>query len=105
MKSLLQNLLIFLAVCLCGLIAFQWHRETRLQQQVQTLTDTVHDKMVSIQDLQGMLKRTQEEVRRLDILKSALTETVKSNRLELIRLTADLEKANEKLAALLGKQE
>jgi chromosome segregation ATPase len=94
MKNFLQNLLILFALCLCGLIAFQWDRETKLQQDKQRLTDTIHDKLEAIQSLQGQLKRTEDEVRRLDKLKNELTETGKSNRVEIAELRRDLEKAN-----------
>jgi septal ring factor EnvC (AmiA/AmiB activator) len=96
-RNFLQNLLIAFAFCLCGLIAFQWDRETKLQQQVQALTDTIHDKKVQIQDLQGTLQRTEEEVKRLDTLKNELTATVNSNQLQIAQLTKDLDKANVEL--------
>ncbi len=94
MKNFLQNLLILFALCLCALIAFQWDRETKLQQDRQRLTDTIHDKLEAIQTLQGQLKRTEDEVKRLDKLKNELTETVKSNRVEIVELKRDLEKAS-----------
>ena len=100
MKNFLQNLLIFFAVCLCGLIAFQWHREIRLRKDVQSLTDTIHDRMEAIQNLQGTLKRTEDEVKRLDQLKTEPTDTVKSNRLEILQLR----KGQEGAAAEIEKE-
>jgi methyl-accepting chemotaxis protein len=97
MKNFLQYLLMFFALCLCGLVAFQWDRETKLQQKVQSLTDTVQDKLENIQSLQGTLKRTEDEVKRLDGLKSELTETVKSNRVEIAQFRKDLEKAGAEI--------
>jgi chromosome segregation ATPase len=97
MKNFLQNLLIFLALCLCGLIALQWHRETLLRQEAQARTDTIHDKAEAIQGLQGTLRQTEEEVKRLDALKKELTETVRSNRTEIASLRKDLDKANTEL--------
>ena len=93
MKSFLQNLLIFFALCLCALIAFQWHREAGLRRDVQSLNNTIHDKLEALQNLQGTLKRTEEEVKRLDGLKNQLTEIVKSNQLEITGLRKDLERA------------
>jgi septal ring factor EnvC (AmiA/AmiB activator) len=92
MKNFLQNLLIFFAFCLCALIAFQWVRETNLRKDIQKLNDTVHDKLETIQTLQGAVKRDDEEIQRLDSLKNQLTATVKTNQLEISRLTKDLEK-------------
>jgi len=92
MKNFLQNLLIFFALCLCGLIAFQWVRETDLRKQVQALTDNVHDKLEAIQKLQATIRSDQAEIQRLDGLRSQLTEMVKSNQLDIARLTKDLDK-------------
>jgi len=94
MKNLLQNLLIFFALCLCGLIAFQWVRETDLRKDIQKLNDTVHDKSQAIIDLEARLRHDEEEIKRLDSLKNELTATVKSNNLEIASLGKDLDKAN-----------
>ena len=94
MKNFLQNLLIFFALCLCGLIAFQWIRETELRKNVQALTNTIHDKSEAIQNLQVQLRRDEDEIKRLDGLKNELTATVKSNRVEIASLGKALDKAN-----------
>ncbi len=94
MKNFLQNLLIFFALCLCGLIAFQWVRETELRTQVQKLTDEGQNKAEAIQNLQVQLRGDEQEIKRLDTLKNELNATVKSNRLDIARLNKDLDKAN-----------
>jgi len=94
MKNFLQNLLIFFALALCALIAFQWVRETDLRRDVQKLTDTVHDKLEAIQALQSTVRQYETEIKRLDAIKNDLTATVKSNRLEIGNLTKELEKVN-----------
>ena len=75
MRTFLQNLLIFFALCLCGLIAFQWVRETDLQRDSQRLTDSIQDKLEAIQNLQVSVKRDELEIQRLDGLKTQLTWT------------------------------
>ena len=97
MKNFLQNLLVFFAICLCGLVAFQWHRETKLRKDAQSLTDTIQGKKQDIQNLEGTLKQTEDEVKRLDQLKTELTDTVKSNRLEILQLQKDQEKADAEI--------
>ena len=97
MKNFLQNLLIFFSLCLCALIAFQWVRETDLRKNVQSLTDTVHDKMEAIQGLQGTVKREEAEIQRLDSIKKMLSDTVKSNNLEIASLSKNLEKTTNDL--------
>jgi len=97
MKNPLQNLLIFLSLCLCAFITFQWHREAKLRQDVQTLTNTVQDKLEHIQNQQAALKRADEEIKRLDGLKTELTETVKSNRTQIAQMMKDLEKSDQEV--------
>lgn len=94
MKNFLQNLLIFFALSLCALIAFQWVRETDLRKDIQRLNDTVHDKSQAIIDLEARVRHDEEEIQRLDGLKNELTATVKSNNLQIAELTKDLDKAN-----------
>lgn len=94
MKNFLVNLLIVVSLGLCGLIAFQWHREGKAHQQLQSLTDTVHNKDERIVGLEGDVKRLEAEVTRLAGLKSELTDTVKSNRQEILKLVKDAEAAH-----------
>ncbi len=97
MKVFLQNLLICFALSLCGLISFQWVRETDLRKQVQKQTDTIQDKLEAIQNLQGAVKRDEAEIQRLDGLKTQLTQEVKSNAMEIVTLYRDLEKNTNEL--------
>lgn len=97
MKTFLQNLLIFFALALCALISFQWVRETDLRKTVQSLTDTVHDKMEHIQNLQASVKQDESEIQRLDGLKNQLTQTVKSNDVQISTLIKNLEKATNEV--------
>ena len=97
MKNSLQNLLILLALCLCGLVAFQWVRETDLRKDVQSLTDTVHDKMEAIQNLQGTVKHDEAEIQRLEGLRNELNALAKTNAAQIAGLTKDLEKATNAL--------
>jgi chromosome segregation ATPase len=92
MKAFLQNLLIFFALSLCGMMIFQWVRETHMQKEIQDLNNTVHDKMENIQNLQASVKRDEDEIKRLDGIKNQLTQTVKSNDVQISNLTKDLEK-------------
>lgn len=97
MKAFLQNLLIFFALSLCALISYQWVRETDLNKRVQSLTDTIHDKMENIQSLQLNVKHDEGEIVRLDGIKNALTQTVKSNDVQISTLVRAGEKATNEL--------
>src|SRR5260221_579617 len=97
MKNFLQNLLIFFALCLCALIAFQWVRETDLRKKVQELTNVVHDKSEAILNLEANVRSQRDEIARLDSQRKQLSETVKSNDLQIANLSKDLEKATNDL--------
>ncbi len=103
MKNFLQNLLIVFALALCGLIAFQWVRETDLRKNVQKLNDNIHDHLEKIQALDVNIKRDEAEIQRLDGLKNQLTQTVKSNVAQISLLTRDLEKATNETNRLNGQ--
>ena len=97
MKNVLQNLLIFFAFCLCAMVAFQWVRETDLRKKVQQLSNVVHDRSEAILNLEANVRRDREEIQRLDSQRKQLTETVKSNDLQIANLSKDLEKATNDL--------
>ena len=97
MKTFLQNLLIFFALALCALISFQWVRETKLRKDVQALTDQIQDKSQRIIDLDGNVKRDEQEIQRLDGLKNQLTQTVKTNEAMIDRLNRTLDHATNEL--------
>ena len=97
MKNLLHNLLIFFALCLCGLIAFQWVRETDLRKKLQELTNVVHDKTEAILNLEANVRRDRDEIQRLDGQRKQLEQTVKSNDVQISNLSRDLDKATNDL--------
>jgi chromosome segregation ATPase len=97
MKNFLQNLLIFFALCLCALIAFQWVRETDLRKHVQSLTTAVQDKSQAIVNLEAAARRDHDEIQRLDGERKRLDQTVKSNFIQITGLSRALEKATNDL--------
>jgi chromosome segregation ATPase len=86
-------------------MVFQWVRETRLNKQVQALTDTVHDKSEAIQSLQSKVRSDEAEIQRLDGLRNQLTATVKSNQIDIANLNKDLEKAQAESEKNLNQSE
>ena len=92
MKKFLENLLIFIALSLCGLCVYQWVREAELRKEAETLSKSLYEKKETIQNLEGLLKRSEAEVLRLDKLKTEMTEVIKSNRQEILTLTRHTEK-------------
>lgn len=100
MKNFLQNLLIGFALALCVLVAFQWHREAKLRQQLQTLTDEIQKQREVVQSLEGSVKRNEAEILRLDALKNQFNDAVKTNKAEIARLKDEL-RANQATAEQL----
>ncbi len=100
MKNFLQNLLIFFALCLCGLIAYQWVRETHLRKSVQDLTDAGQTKAEAILNQQATIRRDEAEVQRLDGLRKELIEVTKSNQTQIVALTKSLDKATNEIPRL-----
>ena len=93
MKKFQENLLIVIALTLCGLCIWQWIREAGLRKETESLSKELYAKKEIIQTLEGQLKRSEADVLRLDKLKTDLTETIKTNRAEILSLT----KLSEKL--------
>lgn len=93
MRAFLVTLLMAISVGLCGLITYQWLREVESRHKVQGLTDELQNKKEAIQNLTGVLKRSEDEVNRLEEVKKTLTTTVKTNLADLARLEKDLDKA------------
>jgi chromosome segregation ATPase len=92
MKGFLQNLLVFFALALCAVMIFQWVREAHMHQQLESFATELHHKAETIRDLQGTVKRTEDEVKRLEGIKEQLTATVKANQQEILALKKDLQK-------------
>lgn len=105
MKNPLQSLLIVFALCLCALIAFQWHREAALREQIQKITNTGQENLENIRGLQSARKSADEEIKRLDGLKTELAGTVKSNQTQIVTMMNALEKRDLEVTNALKQVE
>ena len=99
MQKFLSNLLIFFALSLCALCAFQWVRESHLRKEIADLQHTVYQKLEAIQNLEGQLKQTKEDVTRLDSLRVELSGIIKTNKEEIQNLTKYSEKLEKEIEA------
>ena len=90
MRNGLQNLLIFLSLGLCALVAVQWHRENKLRQQLQAGVGDAQTRQEAMQQLQSSFHHAEEELKRLASLRSSLAATAESNRLEIAALKQQL---------------
>jgi chromosome segregation ATPase len=93
MKNFQQNLLIVLALALCGLCAFQWYEQTVQREEITTLNGMAYDKNVAFQDATNSIATLNHQVTQMDeriteIKAAAATneQLVVSQKAELIKL-------------------
>jgi len=100
MKNFQQNLLIFLAIALCGLCAYQWYGQTIQRGEVQKLNQTTYDKSVAIRDYTNSIATLSHQISQMDASLTELRNAAKSNADMIAGQKADiglLNRANEKL--------
>ena len=66
MKNFQQNLLIVLALALCGLCAFQWYEQTVQRSEITTLNGMVYEKNVAIQDATNSIAMLDHQIAQMD---------------------------------------
>jgi chromosome segregation ATPase len=71
MKNFQVNLLIVLALALCGLCVRQWYGQTVQRDEIQTLNQMVHDRNAAIQGYTNSLATLNHQVDQMD---ASLTE-------------------------------
>ena len=98
MKNFLQNLLIVLALGLCGLCAWQWYIQTRLHVEGEELQRKVFDQAAAIQGYTNSISNMEAEISGLSTRVNELKQAAASNELvaleqkhEILRLRASNE--------------
>jgi chromosome segregation ATPase len=71
MKNFQQNLLIVLALALCGLCAFQWQEQTVQRNEITTLNGLVYAKNIAIRDATNSVGELNHQITQMD---ASLTE-------------------------------
>jgi len=66
MKNFQANLLIVLALALCGLCAFQWYEQTIQRNEITTLNGMVYEKNVAFQDATNSVATLNHQVAQMD---------------------------------------
>jgi chromosome segregation ATPase len=66
MKNFQQNLLVVLALALCGLCAFQWHEQTVQRNEITTLNGVVYEKNVAIRDATNSIAALNHQLEQMD---------------------------------------
>jgi len=94
MKNFQQNLLVFLALGLCGLCAWQWYVQTLLHNEGQALQKTIFKQASDIQVFTNSIKNMDAEIAGLSTRINELKQTAMTNeqtavlqKSEIFRLT------------------
>jgi chromosome segregation ATPase len=66
MKNFQQNLLIILALALCGLCAWQWYEQTGQRTEIQTLNRMVYDRDAAIQGYTNSIATLNHQLNQMD---------------------------------------
>ena len=79
MKTFQQNLLILVAVSLCGLCVYQWYGQTLQRRQLERLSQDVFEKATAIRDYTNSIAVVNQQVARMDERMAALKSEAKTN--------------------------
>jgi chromosome segregation ATPase len=79
MKSFQQNLLIILALSLCGLCVYQWYGQTMQRNEIQKLGQTVHEQSAAIQGYTNSIHTMDRQVAQMDARITELKAAAKTN--------------------------
>src|ERR1039458_3646663 len=66
MRNLQQNLLIIVALSLCGLCVYQWYGQTQQRNDIQKLEQTVYAKSAAIQGYTNSIKAMDGQITQMD---------------------------------------
>lgn len=100
MKNLLQNLLILFSFGLCVLLAYQWHREGELRDQMQRSGATARSAGETIENLRNDVRRLEGEIVRTEGLRKQLAASAAATEQEIERLKAELRQQGSRAAEL-----
>src|SRR6201993_1860170 len=79
MKNFHQNLLIMLALCLCGLCAWQWYGQTLQRNQMESMKQVLNQKVAAIQDYTNSIHMLDNQMAQIDAHITELKGTIKTN--------------------------
>src|SRR5260221_3876905 len=79
MKNFQQNLLITLALALCGLCVFQWSQQTAQRGEIQALNGMVYQRNADIQNYTNSLATQTAQINRMDAQITGLKATAETN--------------------------
>jgi chromosome segregation ATPase len=79
MKNLQQNLLILVALSLCGLCVYQWYGQTLQRNEIQKLEQSAYEKSAAIQGYTNSIRTMEQQVAQMDTRLTELKVEAKTN--------------------------
>src|SRR6266478_10161113 len=79
MRSFQQNLLIIVALSLCGLCVYQWYGQTVQRNEIQILEKMVYEKSAAIQSYTNSIKTMDQQITRMDATITEFKAAAKTN--------------------------
>jgi chromosome segregation ATPase len=105
MKNFLQNLLLVLALALCGLCAWQWYDQAKQRDSIETLDRLVHDRNATIQGCTNTIATLNHQVNQMDtrlteVKAAAATndQTIAAQKDQIAQLKFDYQTATNEIA-------
>jgi chromosome segregation ATPase len=90
MKNFQVNLFIVLAVCLCGLCAWQWYEQTSQRTTIQSLNRMVYDRDAAIQNYTNSIATLNHQVNQMDASLTELKVEAETNKQLIISQKAEI---------------
>lgn len=90
MKNFQQNLLIILALALCGLCAWQWYQQTLQRNAIETQNRLVYDRDAAIQGYTNSLATLNHQVEQMDMRLTEIKAEAATNEQIVISQKADI---------------
>jgi len=103
MKNFHQNLFIVLALCLCGLCAYQWYGQTVQRNSIDGLNQIIYEKSEAIQNYTNSIKTMQDQIAQMDGHLTELKATVKTNDQTILDQKRELNKLDAQVQTLNGE--
>ena len=103
MNHFQQNLLIGLALALCGLCVYQWHDQTRQRTEIEGLTRTLYHKAEAIQGYTNSIATMDRQIAQMDARITALKEENRSNATVVARQQRDFNRLETTSAGLTNE--
>jgi chromosome segregation ATPase len=90
MKNLRQHLLIFFALSLCVLCAWQWYGQTRQRTAMESLAQLLYEKSAAIQGYTNTIQTMDRQIAQMDARMTELKATAKTNDVAALSQTREL---------------